>query len=253
MGFDDPNFYLALLKIIWINILLSGDNAVVIAMACRGLPDNLRNKGIFLGAGAAIGLRILFTFLIVLLLDVPYLKIVGSLALIWIAVQLLAPHGDDVHSEKEATDNLWKAVGTVAVADVVMSLDNVIAIAAAAQGNWPLIIIGLLISIPLIIAGSTLVMALLTRFPILVWAGAGLLGWIAGEMLVTDPVILGYFGAAHAPAGASPAAIMEAGDHFVHDNFYYPAALVGAVLVLLVGGWYRQRKIAEGAHQRSAA
>lgn len=223
MEFGEPAFWLALVQIIWINILLSGDNAVVIAMACRGLPDHLRQKGIWLGAGAAIGLRILFTGIVVWLLGIPYLKIVGALALIWIAVQLLAPESDEEH-KTAATDNLWKAVGTIAVADIVMSLDNVIAIAGAAQGDWLLIIVGLLISIPLIIAGSTLVMAMLTRFPILVWAGAALLGWIAGEMFLSDPAIVARYG-----------------EEALH-GWHYPAAAIGAVVVLALGALYRRYK-----------
>jgi YjbE family integral membrane protein len=217
MEFTEPGFWLALLKIIWINILLSGDNAVVIAMACRGLPDNMRQKGILLGAGAAIGLRILFTGIVVFLLDVPFLKIIGSVALLWIAIQLLTPHGDETHDEKEATDNLWKAVGTVAIADVVMSLDNVIAIAGVAGDHWGLLIIGLVISVPMIVAGSAIILAILDRFPIVVWAGAALLGFVAGEMLISDAAIADRFG-----------------EEFVH-NWEMTVAIVLAAVVLVIG------------------
>ena len=181
-------FWVALLKIIWINILLSGDNAVVIAMACRGLPHRQRVWGMVLGAGVAVVLRIVFTAVVASLMLLPWLKIVGGLALFYIAVKLLVPEEED-KDEVEAVEHLWRAVRIVA--DIVMSLDNVIAIAAAAQGNVALLVIGLAISIPLIVAGAALVMALLDRFPILVWAGAALLGWIVGEVIVTDPVILG--------------------------------------------------------------
>src|SRR5215470_19217791 len=184
-------FWVALVKIMWINILLSGDNAVVIAMACRGLPHRQRLWGMVLGAGVAVLLRIIFTGVVASLMLLPYLKIVGGLALFYIAAKLLVPEDAD-EDEVEAVEHLWRAVRIVAIADIIMSLDNVIAIAAAAQGNMALLVIGLGVSIPLIVAGAALIMALLDRFPILVWAGAGLLGWIVGEVLANDPVVLGY-------------------------------------------------------------
>ena len=171
------------LKIIWINILLSGDNAIVIALACRALPPRQRFWGIILGAGAAVLLRIFFTVILQHVLELPWLKLVGGFLLLWIAIKLLIQDETD-EADIKSSDNLWGAVRTVAIADVVMSLDNVLAIAAAAKGNTGLIIFGLAISIPLIVAGATLIMALLTRFPVLVWAGAALLGWIAGELIV---------------------------------------------------------------------
>ena len=175
------------LKIIWINILLSGDNAVVIALACRALPRRQRVWGIILGAGAAVALRVVFTVGLQYVLEIPALRLVGGLLLLWIAINLLVQ--DEANEDSvESSDTLWGAVRTVAIADVVMSLDNVLAIAAAAKGHPWLIGFGLLISIPLIVAGATLIMALLHKFPILVWAGAGLLGWIAGELLMEDPV-----------------------------------------------------------------
>ncbi|MFG1299235.1 TerC family protein [Xanthobacter sp. V3C-3] len=194
MSLESPVLWLALLQIIWINVLLSGDNAVVIALACRSLPEKARRMGIVLGAGVAVVLRILFTGVVATLLALPWLKLVGSLALMWIAVDLAAPAegGDEA---VEASDSLWKAVGTVAIADVVMSLDNVVAVAAIADGNWMLLVFGLAISIPLIVAGSSLVMALIDRFPLLVWAGAALLGWVAGEMLLGDVAIIERIGA----------------------------------------------------------
>jgi YjbE family integral membrane protein len=188
---------IAVLKIIGINIVLSGDNAVVIAMACRGLPPAKRKMGIMLGAGAAVVLRIIFTVFIVYLLDVPWLKLVGGLLLLWIAIKLLTDegHGDDV----QAGSSLWEAVKIVAIADIVMSLDNVLAIAGAAESapadqRLMLIILGLIISIPLVVAGSSLIIGLLTRYPILVWAGAALLGMIAGELIATEPVLKPYLG-----------------------------------------------------------
>lgn len=180
-----------LFQIIMINIVLSGDNAVVIALACRSLPVKQRKWGILLGAGVAVGMRIVFTVLIAQLMGMPWLKIVGSFLLFWIAIKLLAEEADESNVKDSAS--IWGAVRTIAIADLVMSLDNVLAIAAAAKGNFSLIILGLLISVPLIVFGATLVMALLTRFPILIWAGAALLGWIAGEMLVQDIAVAPFF------------------------------------------------------------
>jgi YjbE family integral membrane protein len=225
-------FWVALLKIMWINILLSGDNAVVIAMACRGLPHRQRLWGMVLGAGVAVVLRILFTGIVATLMTLPYLKIVGGLALFYIAAKLLVPDDPD-EDEVEAVEHLWRAVRIVAVADIIMSLDNVIAIAAAAQGNMALLIIGLGISIPLIVAGAALIMTLLDRFPILVWAGAALLGWIVGEVIATDPAI-------------EPHLIEKFGTEGAHYIGLF-AALIGAVLVLVVGGmWRRARERAAG-------
>ncbi|CAN0346116.1 unnamed protein product, partial [Phaeothamnion confervicola] len=177
---------LALLKIIGINIVLSGDNAVVIALACRNLPPAQRRIGILMGAGAAVILRVIFTLLIAYILGVPWLKLVGGLLLFWIAIKLVTGEEADEDSVK-AGNSLFEAVKIVAIADVVMSLDNVLAIAAAAKDDTTLIVIGLLISIPLVVFGATLIMSLLTRYPILVWAGAALLGWVAGELIATEP------------------------------------------------------------------
>ena len=186
---QQPAFWVALGKIMWINILLSGDNALVIAMACRGLPPRQRFWGMVLGAGVAVFLRIIFTGIVVTLMALPYLKLVGGLALLVIAAKLLVPEARGRGRRTEAAAHLWAAVQIVAIADIVMSLDNVIAVAAAANGSIPLLVIGLAISVPLIVAGAALIMALLTRLPALVWAGAGLLGWIAGEVMATDPAI----------------------------------------------------------------
>src|SRR5207247_10919176 len=184
-------FWVSLLQIMWINILLSGDNAVVIAMACRGLRPRQRLWGMMLGLGVSVLLRIVFPVFVAALMLLPWLKIVGGLALFYIAAKLLVPDDPD-EDETEAAEHLWRAVKIVAIADIIMSLDNVIAIAAAAQGNMALLVIGLAISIPLIVSGAALLVALLDRFPILVWAGAALLGWIVGEVIATDPVIQGY-------------------------------------------------------------
>jgi len=234
---------IAIAKIIGINIILSGDNAVVIALACRNLKPRERTWGIILGAGAAVVLRIIFTVIIQHLLGIPWLQLCGGLLLIWIAVKLLIadePEDDNVASGS----NLWEAVKIVAIADVVMSLDNVLAIAAAAmqaptdQQLW-LIVLGLVISIPLVVAGSTLIMSLLTRYPVLVWAGAGLLGWIAGELLVGDLMSVTQLQAwdpslvvvdPESAAGLRPV-----------GRVLYSAAALGAGLVLLVG-WLLLRR-----------
>jgi YjbE family integral membrane protein len=229
-------FWVALVKIMWINILLSGDNALVIAMACRGLPPKQRMWGMILGAGVAVGLRVVFTGIVASLMLLPYLKIVGGLALFYIAVKLLVPEDQD-DSEAEAVDHLWRAVRIVAVADIIMSLDNVIAIAAAAGGNMALVVIGLAISIPMIVAGAALIMALLDKFPILVWAGAALLGWIVGEVIATDPVVVGFITRTY---GAAMAHTVE-----------IASACVGAALVLLVGGLWRRSKLAAKAHSEA--
>lgn len=202
-----------LLQIIWIDLLLSGDNAVVIALACRSLPPQQRRLGIVLGTGTAILLRILFALVVSQLMALPFLRIVGGLLLVWIAIKLVA--GEDEEAHVSTSDTLWQAVRTIAIADAVMSLDNVVAVSAAAGGNVVLFIIGLAISIPLIIVGSTLIMALVARFPLFVWGGAALLGWIAGEMIVTDPWSVERLGADakawHWPAATAGMVVVLAG------------------------------------------
>jgi YjbE family integral membrane protein len=190
MSYADHAFWVALLQIIWINILLSGDNAVVIALACRSLPERQRRWGIILGTLPAVVLRIVFAIFIAYLLHVPYLKLIGGLLLFWIAVKMILPEEHDAHGgDAESTANLWAAVRTIVIADAVMSLDNVIAIAAAAKGSVLLLVIGLAISMPLVIFGSALILKILNRMPILIWAGGALLGYIAGEVMVTDPAV----------------------------------------------------------------
>jgi YjbE family integral membrane protein len=231
-------FWVALAKIIWINILLSGDNAVVIAMACRALPRRQRLWGMILGAGVAVLLRIVFTVVVATLMTQPYLKLIGGIALFYIAAKLLVPEeGSD--DGVEAVDHLWRAVRIVAIADIVMSLDNVIAIAAAAQGNVVLLIVGLGISIPLIVAGAALIMALLDRFPILVWAGAALLGWIVGEVIATDPAVEAYV-------------VERFGTEAAH-KVELAAAVLGVILVLAVGGLWRRSKEAALARNEHVA
>ena len=191
--FLTAHFWLAVGQIIMIDILLGGDNAVVIALACRKLPAHQRVKGILWGTAGAIVLRVVLIAFALTLLQVPFLKLVGAALLLWIGVKLLVPD-DDAHSNIEGSDKLWAAVKTVIVADLVMSVDNVIAIAGAATGagenhQMPLVIFGLLVSVPIIIWGSQLVLKLMDRFPVIITAGAMLLGWIAGTMALSDPAV----------------------------------------------------------------
>jgi YjbE family integral membrane protein len=187
---SSPEFWIALSQIIMINIVLSGDNAVVIALACRSLPPAQQRKAILFGSIGAVLLRVVLTFFAVYLLSLPYLKLVGAALLVWIGVGLI--NADDGDGDIKSHGNLAQAVKTIIIADLVMSLDNVVGVAAAAKGSVPLLVIGLVISIPLIIFGSTLILKLMTRWPVVVTVGAALLGWVAGEMALSDPSIAGW-------------------------------------------------------------
>ena len=251
-----PTFWIAVGKIIWINILLSGDNALVIALACRGLKPKHRLWGMIFGAGAAVLLRIIFTGIVASLMELPYLKLVGGLALIVIAAKLLVPEQED-EDGVESASHLWQAVQIVVVADIVMSLDNVIAVAAAANGSVPLLVLGLAISVPLIVAGAALIMALLARLPVLVWAGAALLGWIAGEVIATDPGIAPMLHKVfEGPVGASLDGLLGAlrlPPQFGHGGSggEYLCAILGVVVVLVVGSIWRRRSMNAAALEAS--
>ena len=230
--FTSPEFWIAVGQIIMIDILLGGDNAVVIALACRKLPPAQRRLGILWGTAGAIALRVLLIFFALTLLQVPFLKLVGAALLIWIGVKLLLPEEGDGHGEIQASDKLWAAVKTVIVADLVMSVDNVIAIAGAAESaggdhTMPLVIFGLLVSIPIIVWGSQLVIKLMDRFPMVIVAGGMLLGWIAGTMAVTDPAVVDWMPLA---SPTQPGKMPE-----VEALVRYGAGIAGAVLVLAVG------------------
>jgi YjbE family integral membrane protein len=229
------------LQIIGINIVLSGDNAVVIALACRGLPDNRKRMGMILGAGVAIGLRLIFIFIVQQLLAVPLLKFVGGLLLFWIAVKLLTEEEGEAHSKIGATDQLWHAIRTIAVADVVMSFDNVIAVVAAAKGSWLLIIFGIGISVPLIIFGATLVMWLIERFPLFIWIGAALLGWIAGEMLVDDRLVLQTLAGNPGLVTSVPVTLDNPVGLKPSGALHYTAAVLGTAAVVGLGYLLRRR------------
>jgi YjbE family integral membrane protein len=244
-------YLLPILQIIWIDLLLSGDNAVVIALACRSLPEKQRKIGMILGAGTAIGLRIIFAIFITYLLGVPFLKVVGGLLLLWIGVKLAMGEEDEGHAV-ESSDNLWRAVRTIAIADAVMSLDNVVAIAAASGGNIWLFIFGLLLSIPLIVFGSTLLSTVIDKFPVIVWAGAALLGWIAGEMIVSDSFVMGWISGFDASYIKT---VMESDGHGGTTaitkpiaSIFYGAAAVGAAVVILIAYITKNRKDAGSGH-----
>jgi len=244
---QSPTFWLAVGKIIWINVLLSGDNALVIAMACRGLAPRQRVWGMTIGAGIAVILLIAFTGIVAKLMVLPYLKLVGGLALLVIAAKLLVPEGegDDV----TAGTSLWHAIRIVVIADIVMSLDNVIAVAAAANGELPLLILGLAVSIPMIIAGAALIMLVLDRFPILIWLGATLLGWIAGDVIATDPadhpVLQRILDGQIAFNFDATSSIFNWSPHIRLDGDVdeYLCSILGAVTVLVVGSIWRRRKL----------
>ncbi len=187
MDLTNPEFWIALVQIIGVNIVLSGDNAVVIALAARGLPPDMQKRAVAWGSGAAVLMRIALTIVAVELLRLPFLKLVGAGLLLWIAIQLLVPE-EGGEGEGVATTSMGAAIRTILLADLVMSLDNVIAVAAAAKGNTVLLVVGLAISIPLVIFASRLLLTLMERFPVIITMGAALLGWVAGDMLVTDPI-----------------------------------------------------------------
>lgn len=232
------SFLLSLLQIVWIDIILSGDNAVVIAMACRGLPERQRRIGVFAGAFAAALLRIFFAVIISQLLAVPLLKVAGGLILLHIAVKLVRGEEEDESAIKEHS-SLPKAIWTIVVADAVMSFDNVVAVAGAAKGHDELFIIGLALSVPLLVVGASLITRLIDRFPILIWFGGGLLGWVAGEMIATDRLIQEHMVALMPPTlqGAAP----------------HATGVLGATLVVAIGLRLKRRSDRAVAQQQAAA
>lgn len=225
--FLTAHFWVAVGQIILIDILLGGDNAVVIALACRQLPENQRLKGILWGTAGAILLRVALIAFAITLLKVPFLKIAGAALLIWIGVKLITPHDEDAHGNIQASDKLWSAVKTVIVADLVMSIDNVIAIAGAAQNageqhQMALVILGLVVSIPIIVWGSQIVLKLMDRFPVIILLGGMLLGWIAGGMFQTDPMLKDLI-----PQ---------------EQSWHYALSAAGALLVLAIGQALKARR-----------
>jgi YjbE family integral membrane protein len=219
----EPTFWIAVLQIIAIDILLGGDNAIVIAMACRRLPEAQRKQGIFWGVVGAIALRVILIFFALQLLAIPFLKIVGGLLLLWIGIKLLQPE-EEVHDSIEGSTHLLGAIRTIIIADAVMSLDNVIAVAAAAKGDLGLVIFGILVSIPIVVWGSKFVLKLMDRLPVVISFGGALLGWIAGDMLLGDAVVKPY---------------LEGQPGWLK----YAASTAGALLVMAIGTWLAKRAL----------
>jgi YjbE family integral membrane protein len=231
MDLTNPQFWVSVAQIIAIDILLGGDNAVVIALACRRLPEKQRNQGIFWGVFGAIGLRVVLIFFALQLLAVPYLKIVGAVLLLWIGVKLLLPEEEgEGHGNIEGATTLMGAIKTIIIADAVMSLDNVIAVAGAAKGDIGLVVFGIVVSIPIVVWGSKLVLRLMDRFPIVITLGGALLGWIAGDMVVSDVAVTPYLQGAPA---------------WLH----YVSALAGAALVIVAGMLLARRAEARQARR----
>lgn len=227
-------FWIAVLQIIAIDIMLGGDNAVVIALACRKLPPEQRRKGIFWGVVGAIGLRVAMIFFALQLLALPYLKIVGALLLLWIGIKLMVPEDNESHGVIDGGTTLYAAIKTIVVADAVMSLDNVIAVAGASHGSIVLVTFGILVSIPIVVWGSKLVLTMMDKFPMVITLGAALLGWIAGGMLLTDP--------------AMPARVTQA---VPFSNYVFAAT--GAALVVFVGKLISRRQVVQAAHEVSVS
>ena len=217
---QNADFWIGLMKIIWINIILSGDNAVVIALAARSLPEEQQRKAIMFGSGAAVVLRVALTVVAAKLLEVSYLQIVGGLLLLWIGAQLLSEE-DEEEGGEPTQSTMGAAIRTILIADLVMSLDNVIGVAAAAKGSMTLLILGLAISIPLVVFGSSMMIKLMTRFPIVVTFGACLIGWVGGETIASDVALRGF-------AEANP---------WLH----YTAAAAGALAVLAIGKYFQTK------------
>lgn len=232
LDFSSPAFWIAVVQIVAIDILLGGDNAIVIALACRRLPEPLRKKGIFWGIVGAIGLRVVLIFFALQLLAIPFLKIVGGILLLWIGVKLLQPEHEDSHGNIESSTTLAGAIKTIIIADAVMSLDNVVAVAGAAHGSMVLVVFGILVSIPIVAWGSKLVLTLMDKFPIVITGGGMLLGWIGGGMIATDPV--------------TPEAWLK-----IVPQAGYVTSAFGAIFVLTLGTWLARRQKARPAHELS--
>jgi YjbE family integral membrane protein len=223
--FLTAQFWLGLGTIVLVNVILSGDNAVVIALAARSLPERQRKQAVLWGAGAAVVLRIVLTIVAVKLLELPYLKLTGAVLLLWIAVQLLVPEDESGDDEARASAHMLGAIKTILIADLVMSVDNVLAVAAAAKGSFLLLVIGLAISIPLVVFGATMLMGLMERFPLIVTLGAAILGWTAGEMGVTDPAFAHW---------------IRTNMQWIHTFEVAPS--IGALAVVVAGKWLAGRK-----------
>jgi YjbE family integral membrane protein len=257
--FSQPQFWVAVVQIIWIDLILSGDNAVVIALACRDLPVRQRRRGMIIGAGVAAALLIVFTIMVSVLIRLPYLRLASACALIWIAIKLVGPEEHDAQDTPRAAQSLWRAVRIIALADVIMGLDNAVAVAAVANGRYVLLALGLAISIPIVFAGSAIVLALLERFPVIVWAGGAVLGWVAGGLFVSDPVIASQVSAHALMDLDGNAGFLGATRRLAHQLGFDLAdlafGLLGAVIVILAGAaWRRMQAVTpKGAAPEGAA
>jgi YjbE family integral membrane protein len=234
MDLMSSEVWIALWQIVIVDVLLSGDNAVVIALACRNLPEKHRNIAVFAGTAGAVIARLIFCFTISTLLEITALKLIGGILLLWIGIKLMQPEDEDDTEKIESAAGLWGAVRTIVIADLVMSLDNVIGIVAAAKGHFGLIAFGLCLSIPLIVFGSKVVLKILHRFPVLVIAGAGLLGWLAGEIMVHDPLV--------------PRFVLH---HETSHAEVMIACATGALIVVIIGSILKRRALAKFAERRS--
>ncbi len=237
----EPQFWVAVVEIVWIDLVLSGDNAVVIAMACRDLPRRQRRLGMVIGAGSAAALLVLFTIVVSVVIQLPWLRLVAACALIAIAIKLLGPQAHGGPDAPRAAEGLWRAVWLVVAADVIMSLDNAVAVAAIANGRYLLLGLGLAISIPIVVAGSAIVLALIERFPIIVWLGGAMLGWVAGALFVSDPEVGPRVQAlVSAIFGADSLAALDA---FAQRTGWEPVelafSLFAALIVVVAGALWR--------------
>jgi len=235
MDLTSSELWIALWQIVIVDVLLSGDNAVVIALACRNLPDRHRNIAVLAGTAGAVLARLIFCFTISSLLEITALKLIGGILLLWIGIKLMQPEDTEDGEKIESAAGLWGAVRTIVIADIVMSLDNVIGIVAAAKGHFGLIAFGLCLSIPLIVFGSKIVLKMLHRFPLLVVAGAALLGWLAGEIMVHDPLV--------------PQFVLH---HETSKAEAFIACLVGALLVVTIGTFLKRRALTRFEERRSS-
>jgi len=236
MDWMSSEVWVALWQIVIVDVLLSGDNAVVIALACRNLPDKQRNTAVLAGTAGAVLARLVFCFTISSLLEITALKLIGGILLLWIGIKLMQPEATGEGENIQSAAGLWGAVRTIVIADLVMSLDNVIGIVAAAKGHFGLIAFGLCLSIPLIVFGSKLVLRILNRFPVLVVAGAALLGWLAGEIMVHDPLV--------------PKFVLH---HETSHTEALVACMTGALIVVVLGTFMKRRTLARAAARHSRA
>lgn len=235
---SQPQFWVAVVQIVWIDIALSGDNAVVIAMACRDLPARERRWGMIIGGGSAAALLVMFTLVVSVVLRQPGLRLVGACVLIVIAIKLLAPRLQD--RAVPAARGLWRAVWLVVAADVIMSLDNAVAVAAVANGRYALLVVGLAVSVPIVVAGSAIVLALVRRYSIIIWVGAAILGWVAGELLASDPVVAPHVSALVPALFGADSAVRSFESSTGLDAVKLAFSFLGAATVLLVGAMRRR-------------